>query len=136
MKFREALFWQPGALTRTGISAGFLVPTVGVGYLYTLTGLAYEFHVLFIQPVLLVAWFVGARAGYGLALLAAVERFIADRILEGAQADPFPLPFNTGMRLAILPSCATAATKALAYCRGGLAVGAMVLPGLPAKGRR
>lgn len=101
MKIREALLWQPGAIARKGIVAAMLALALGVGYLHTLTGLAYEFHVLFVFPVLITAWFVGARAGYGLALLAAAEWFVADHLLAGEQADPFPLLFNIGMRLAI-----------------------------------
>ncbi|MDP2238868.1 MAG: diguanylate cyclase [Burkholderiales bacterium] len=103
MKVKEVMLWQwqPGVSARTGILAGSAALALGIGYLHTLTGLAYEFHVLFILPVLLVAWFLGARAGYGLALLAAVVWFIADRILAAEQADPFPLLFNSGMRLAI-----------------------------------
>ena len=102
MRIRKALLWQPGASARKGIVGAMLALALCVGYLHTLTGLTYEFHVLFVFPVLITAWFVGARAGYGLALLAAAEWFVADRLLAGAQADPFPLLFNIGMRLAIL----------------------------------
>ena len=101
MRIREALLWKPGAWAREGIVATTLALALGIGYLHTLTGLAYEFHVVFVLPVLIAAWFVGARAGYGLALLAAAEWFVADRLLAGEQADLFPLMFNTGMRLTI-----------------------------------
>lgn len=101
MRIREALLWQPGANARKGIIAVTLALALGVGYLHTLTGLAYEFHVAFVLPVLIAAWFAGSRAGYGLALVATAEWFVADRLLAGEQADPFPLMFNTGMRLAI-----------------------------------
>jgi len=101
MKLREILLWQPGALARAGIFLTAAALVLGVGYLHQLSGLAYEFHVLFILPILLAAWFVGARASYVLALLAGALWFVADRMLEGEQADPLPLLFNTGMRLAI-----------------------------------
>lgn len=101
MRIRKALLWQPSADARMGIVAAMLVLALGVGYLHTLTGLAYEFHVLFVFPVLITAWFAGTRAGYGLALLAAATWFVADRLLAGEQADLFPLLFNIGMRLAI-----------------------------------
>lgn len=101
MRIREALLWKPGAWARRGIIVATLALALGIGYLHTLTGLAYEFHVVFVLPVLIATWFVGPRAGYGLALLAAAEWFVADRLLAGEQADPFPLLFNTGMRLAI-----------------------------------
>jgi diguanylate cyclase (GGDEF)-like protein len=101
MKLGDALLWQPGASARKGIIAATLALALGVGYLHTLTGLAYEFHVAFVLPVLIAAWFAGSRAGYGLALVATAEWFVADRLLAGEQADLFPLLFNTGMRLAI-----------------------------------
>lgn len=101
MRIRKALLWQPGDSARKGIVSAMLVVALGVGYLHTLAGLAYEFHVLFVFPVLITAWYAGTRAGYGLALLAAAEWFVADRLLAGEQADPLPLLFNIGMRLVI-----------------------------------
>ncbi|MDZ4201334.1 MAG: GGDEF domain-containing protein [Gallionella sp.] len=101
MRIREALLWQPGVWARKGIIAAMLALALGVGYLHMLAGLAYEFHVLFVFPVVITAWYVGARAGYGLALLAAAQWYVEDRLLAGEQADVFPLLFNTGMRLAI-----------------------------------
>lgn len=101
MKLGELLLWQPGVLARTVIFVCFVALALGVAYLHTLTGLAYEFHLMFILLVLVTAWFAGTRAGYALALLAVAEWFIADRMLAGEQADPFPLLFNTGMRLSI-----------------------------------
>lgn len=100
MQIREVLLWQPGASARKGIVAATLALALGIGYLHTLTGLAYEFHLAFVLPVLIAAWFIGTRMGYGLALLAAAEWFVADRLLAGEQTELFPLLFNTGMRLA------------------------------------
>ncbi|MDP1613446.1 MAG: hypothetical protein Q8M11_20490 [Sulfuritalea sp.] len=45
---------------------GALLVTV-IGYRHALTGLAYEFHALFIVPVLTVSWFLGPRFGHALA---------------------------------------------------------------------
>lgn len=98
---RDLLVRQPGILVRSGIVAAGLVATLLVGHIHTWTGLAYEFHVFFILPVLVVGWFSGKWAGYGVALLAIVEWFIADRSLAGDQADVLPLIFNTVMRLTI-----------------------------------
>ncbi len=53
-------------------------------------------------PVLVVSWFLGSRFGYAVALLAAVEWFLADRLLAGEAASLLPLLFNTVVRLAIL----------------------------------
>lgn len=65
MRIRKALLWQPGAKARKGIVAAMVALALGVGYLHTLAGLAYEFHVLFVFPVVITAWYVGARAGMG-----------------------------------------------------------------------
>lgn len=101
MNLKAVLLWQPGPMVRAGILALCVLGTLLVGYLHTLTGLAYEFHVFFILPVLAVSWFVGPRVGYGLAALAATEWFVADYSLSGTQANLVPLAFNTVMRLMI-----------------------------------
>jgi diguanylate cyclase (GGDEF)-like protein len=101
MKLKALLLLQPGFQTRSGILVLCLLITLLVGYLHTRTGLAYEFHVFFILPILDVSWVNGQRLGYGVALLATLEWFIADRSLLGDQADVLPLIFNTTMRLAI-----------------------------------
>jgi len=53
----------------------------------------------FILPVLLMTWYVGANAGYGVGYLAVLLWFVADRVLGGDQAGFFRLMFNTAMRL-------------------------------------
>lgn len=101
MNLKALLLSQPGRLIRSGILVLCVLITLLVGHLHTLTGLAYEFHVFFILPVLVVSWFNGRRFGYGMALMAAVEWFIADWSLTGDQANALPLIFNTVMRLAV-----------------------------------
>lgn len=104
MNLRALWLLQPGLLIRSGILVLCVLITLLVGYLHTLTGLAYEFHVFFILPVLIVSWFNGTQFGYGMAVLAAVEWFIADQLLATDQANVLPLIFNTLMRLAIFVS--------------------------------
>lgn len=101
MKLLDPILWQPGTGARLGIVALAGASTFGVGYLHFLTGLAYEFHVLFILPLLLVAWYAGAAAGHAVAFLAVALWFLADRTLGGDQADSAPLLFNSAMRLTI-----------------------------------
>lgn len=101
MNMKALLLCQPGFLIRSGILVACVLITLLVGYLHTLSGLAYEFHVFFILPVLVVSWFNGKRFGYGVAVLAVAEWFIADRSLAGDLADVVPLVFNTAMRLFI-----------------------------------
>ena len=101
MKLREAFLWQPGWAGRSLILLGGALVVTAVGYVHALTGLAYEFHLFFVVPVLVVSWFLGSRFGYAVALLAAVEWFLADQMLTGAQSSLLPLLFNTVIRLAI-----------------------------------
>lgn len=101
MNLKVLLLLQPGPLIRSGILVLCMLITLLVGYLHTLTGLSYEFHGFFILPVLLVSWFNGKWFGYGMAMLAAVDWFIADWSLAGDQANALPLIFNTAMRLVI-----------------------------------
>lgn len=101
MNLKGFLMWQPGFLIRSGILVLSVLITLLVGYVHNLSGLAYEFHVIFNLPVLVVSWYIGKLFGYALAVLAAVVWFIADRSLAGDQASVLPLIFNTAMRLVI-----------------------------------
>ncbi|MDP1611836.1 MAG: GGDEF domain-containing protein [Sulfuritalea sp.] len=101
MKFRQSILWKPsGAIWGVTLLAG-IVLTLLVGWVHYLTGNAYEFHVFFALPILVVAWFLGFRPALGVVVLAVGVWFAADWGLEEDQADPFPLLFNTAMRLAI-----------------------------------
>ncbi len=101
MKLREAFLWQPHWIHQGVILIAGAILVTAISYLHTATGLAYEFHAFYIVPVLAVSWFLGARYGYALSLLAAVEWFLADRILAGEPAAMLPLIFNTIVRLTI-----------------------------------
>ena len=101
MNLKALLIWQPGFLFRSGILVSSMLITLLVGYLHKLTGLAYEFHIFFILPVLVVSWYNGKRFGYAVVVLATVVWFIADRSLAGDQPNILPLIFNTAMRLTI-----------------------------------
>lgn len=101
MKLKAAFLWQPGGLHQTVmLIAGALLVTA-IGYFHMLTGLTYEFHAIFVVPVLVVSWFIGPRYGFALGVLAAVEWFLADRMLAGDRATLSSLLFNTAVRLAI-----------------------------------
>jgi len=101
MKLKEAFLWQPGWFYQGIILVGGALLITAIGFLHALTGLAWEFHVFFIVPILAVSWFLGPRFGYALALLAAIEWFLADRMLASVQSSLLPLLFNTVVRLAI-----------------------------------
>ena len=101
MNGQPALLWRPQGAARAAFVAFSVVLACGLGYLHLLTGLAYEFHIFFVMPVLAVAWFVGRGPAYAVASIAAGVWFAVDRMLDGGQAAPVALLFNTGMRLAI-----------------------------------
>ncbi|WP_295002326.1 GGDEF domain-containing protein [uncultured Dechloromonas sp.] len=101
MTLKERLLWQPSIFIRIGILMLCVLIAMLVGYVHTLTGMAYEFHVFFILPVLITSWFIGVRVAYFLALLSSGAWFAADLALAGEQASSLPLFFNTVMRLAI-----------------------------------
>jgi glucose-6-phosphate-specific signal transduction histidine kinase len=73
-----------------------------VGYLHLQTGLAYEFHLFFIVPVVLVAWFVNIRRAYLIATLTVILWYLADRQLGGETADRLALLVNSAGRLGLL----------------------------------
>ncbi len=101
MGLRSIVLWAPVPVARLGFLAAGAVLAGLVAWLHFISGLAYDFHLLFILPVLLVAWFSGAVAGCVLAVLSVLLWYWADRLLLGAQTDLFPLLFNKAMRLAI-----------------------------------
>lgn len=101
MTLKQAFLWQPGGFVRGVILIAGTLLVTAISYLHTATGLAYEFHAFYIVPVLAVSWFLGPRFGYALSMLAAVEWFLADRILMGETASFLPLAFNTALRLTI-----------------------------------
>lgn len=83
---------------RVGAAALGVAMIVLLAYLHLLTGLAYEFHLIFILPVAIVAWFSGLRAGYLASVFAAIMWFWSDHLLGSDRADPLPLIVNSGGR--------------------------------------
>jgi diguanylate cyclase (GGDEF)-like protein len=104
VKLREAFLWQPHWIHQGVILIAGAILVTAISRLHIATGLAYEFHAFYIVPVLAVSWFLGARYGYALSILASVEWFLADRMLAGEPAAMLPLMFNTAVRLTIFIS--------------------------------
>jgi len=102
VKLREMLLLSLTPFRRYALIAAATLLTLVVGSLHLVSGLAYEFHVLFIIPLLPVAWYAGALPGYMLALVAVLLWYFADSSLGGGQAELFPLIFNSSMRLIIV----------------------------------
>lgn len=101
MKLRQAILWQPTTAGRLGVLGAALVLVVLVAYLHLITGIAYEFYVFFGPVVAVVAWFVGQRAGYGVAVAAVASWLLADGVLVNSRADFAPAIFNSVSRLVV-----------------------------------
>jgi len=101
MGLRSIVLWTPKRAARWGILATGAVLAGLVAWLHFISGLAYDFHLLFILPVLFVAWFAGAVAGCVMSFLSVLLWYWADRLLLGAQVGLFALLFNKAMRLTI-----------------------------------
>lgn len=101
MTLRSLILEHPSRQTQLAVWLVAIGLAGLVGYLHLQTGLAYEFHLFFIVPVVLVAWFVNIRRGYVIASLTVILWYLADRQLGGETADRLPLLFNTLVRLSI-----------------------------------
>ncbi len=101
MKLKAAFLWQPDRRQQNLLLIAGMLLVTAIGYLHTLTGLSYEFHAIFFVPVLVVSWFSGSSHGIALGILAAIEWFLADRMLLGDRATLTALLFNTTLRLTI-----------------------------------
>lgn len=102
--FRQWLLWQPDACMRHVVFAASAGLTLFVGWAHYRFGLAYEFHMFFGVPVLVTVWYLGWRQGLTLAVAATGLWLLADHLLVGNTAEPFPLLFNTAMRLMLFIS--------------------------------
>ncbi len=101
MNLQQWITWIPAGLARSGMFAAAIGLTLVLGWLHYLSGRAYEFHVFFGLPILVVAWFLGTRSAWVVIALTIGVWFVTDWALEGGQADPVPLIFNSVMRLLI-----------------------------------
>lgn len=103
---RRILQWHPSPFGHTVLWTLAMMLTLTLDYLHFRTGLAYEFHVFFAVPVVLVAWYSGHAPAIALAALAAVVWLLTDLVLGGDQADVAALAFNTLIRLIMLAGSA------------------------------
>ena len=101
MTLRSLILEHPSRQTQLAVWLVAIGLAGLVGYLHLQTGLAYEFHLFFIVPVVLVAWFVNIRRAYVIATLTVILWYLADRQLGGDGANRLPLLFNTVVRLGI-----------------------------------
>jgi len=101
MNFDQAIDWKPRGLQQTGLIAASLVWILLSGLAHYLTGPKYEFHIVFLLPVIAVCWYVNAKAGFITALLGAAVWMAADWLAAPPGADLQALLVNDAIRLSV-----------------------------------
>lgn len=101
MSFAKAIKWVARGRQRTGLIAASLVWILLSGFAYYLTGPQYEFHIVFLLPVVAVCWYVGRKAGVITALLGAAVWMAADWLVMPPGADLQALLVNEVVRLSV-----------------------------------
>lgn len=102
MRLREWAVWQPEAASHRRMLFAATVAVVSlVGYLHYVTGLAYEFHLLFSVPVILATWWLGLAGGMFISALVAVVWFVADLRLSVVGELTLPFLLNSAMRMVL-----------------------------------
>jgi len=106
MTLHTALFHRPSRLMRLIIWLLALGLVALFGYLRQQTMPVYEFHLLFLLPVILVAWFVSLRRAWVITALAVVVWYLAERTLGNDASARLPLLANSVQRFAMLLAAA------------------------------
>lgn len=101
MNFDQAIDWKAHGRQRTGLIAASLVWILLSGLAHYLTGPKYEFHIVFLLPVIAVCWYVNAKAGFITALLGAAVWMAADWLAAPPGADLQALLVNDAIRLSV-----------------------------------
>lgn len=101
MNFDQAIDWKPRGLQQTGLVAASLVWILLAGLAHYLTGPKYEFHIVFLLPVIAVCWYVNPKMGFIMALLGAAVWMAADWFAAPLGADLQALLVNDAIRLSV-----------------------------------
>lgn len=101
MNFDKALNWKAHGRQRIELIALSLVWILLSGLAHYLTGPKYEFHIVFLFPVVAVCWYVGIKAGLLTALLSAMVWMAADWFTARHGADLQALIVNDAVRLSV-----------------------------------
>lgn len=78
MSLGRAIHWNAQRRHRIWLVALSLVWILLAGFVHFLTGPQYEFHLVFLLPVVAVSWFVGLQAGGLTTLFSAIVWMVAD----------------------------------------------------------
>lgn len=101
MNFDQAIDWKPRGLQQTGLVAASLVWILLSGLAHYLTGPKYEFHIVFLLPVIAVCWYVTPKMGFIMAMLGAAVWMVADWFAAPPGADLQALLVNDAIRLSV-----------------------------------
>lgn len=77
-----------------------------IGYLHYLVGMAYEFYLLFLMPMLCVSWYFSRNAAYFIVIFILIVWGVGDALLMGGIPDKSSLIFNSVVRLIVFLSAA------------------------------
>lgn len=77
-----------------------------IGYLHYLVGMAYEFYLLFLMPMLCVSWYFSRNAAYFVVIFILIVWGVGDALLMGGVPDKSSLIFNSVVRLIVFLSAA------------------------------
>jgi diguanylate cyclase (GGDEF)-like protein len=98
MKFGKALHWNAQGRHRIWLVTLSLVWILLAGFVHFVTGPQYEFHLVFLLPVVAVSWFVSLQAGGLTTLFSATVWMAAD---WPHATDPKVLLLNEAVRLTV-----------------------------------
>ncbi len=101
MNLDQAIHWKARGRQRTGLIAACLIWILLSGLAHYLTGPKYEFHIVFLLPVLAVCWYVDVKAGFLTALLGAGVWMAADWLALPHDVDIRALLINDAVRLSV-----------------------------------
>ena len=98
MNIGKAIYWNAQGRHRIWLVTLSLVWILLAGFVHFVTGPQYEFHLVFLLPVVAVSWFVGLRAGGLTMLFSAMVWIVAD---WPHATDPKVLLLNEAVRLTV-----------------------------------
>ncbi|MDP2795403.1 MAG: diguanylate cyclase [Sulfurisoma sp.] len=101
MNFDKAIHWKVHGRQRIGLIASGLIWILLSGLAHYLTGPKYEFHIVFLLPVVAICWYVSIKAGFLTALLSAAVWMAADWMAAPPGADLQALLVNDAVRLSV-----------------------------------
>jgi len=101
MNYDKAISWNAHGRQRIALIASSLVLILLSGLAHYLTGPKYEFHIVFLLPVLAVCWYVNIKTGFLTALFCAAVWIAADWLAMPHDADLQAFLINDAVRLSV-----------------------------------